>query len=86
MWPGPSGENGVIIVGSRHNRGAAVDVSLVDAAGNDLEMPTDYDDFSDKARPDWDGTSDTAKKKPRPAAQGHAGRGIHGLSHGMVAL
>ncbi|MEF2144851.1 MAG: M15 family metallopeptidase [Desulfovibrionaceae bacterium] len=58
----PKRENGVIIVGSRHNLGAAVDVSLVDAAGNDLEMPTDYDDFSDKARPDWDGTSDTAKK------------------------
>jgi D-alanyl-D-alanine dipeptidase len=26
--------------GSRHNRGAAVDVTLVDAKGNELEMPT----------------------------------------------
>jgi D-alanyl-D-alanine dipeptidase len=35
--------------GSRHNRGAAVDVTLVDAKGAELEMPTDYDDFSKSA-------------------------------------
>ncbi|MDQ7794896.1 MAG: M15 family metallopeptidase [bacterium] len=31
--------------GSNHNRGAAVDVTLVDLHGNDVEMPSDYDDF-----------------------------------------
>lgn len=35
--------------GSRHNRGAAVDLTLVDAAGRELEMPTGYDDFSEAA-------------------------------------
>jgi D-alanyl-D-alanine dipeptidase len=35
--------------GSRHNRGAAVDVTLVDANGNELPMPTDFDDFSERA-------------------------------------
>ena len=35
--------------GSRHNRGAAVDLTLVDSSGNDLDMPTAYDDFSNKA-------------------------------------
>ena len=36
--------------GSRHNRGCAVDVTLVDlATGNELSMPTGYDDFSAKA-------------------------------------
>ncbi|KAA3610417.1 MAG: peptidase M15 [Calditrichaeota bacterium] len=35
--------------GSRHNRGAAVDLTLVDSLGNDLKMPTDYDSFSEKA-------------------------------------
>ncbi len=35
--------------GSRHNRGAAVDVSLVDATTKELEMPTDYDDFTERA-------------------------------------
>lgn len=35
--------------GSRHNRGAAVDLTLVDANGRPMEMPTDFDDFSEKA-------------------------------------
>ncbi|GGA42241.1 M15 family metallopeptidase [Okeania sp. KiyG1] len=36
--------------GSRHNRGAAVDVTLVDLnTGKELEMPTEFDDFSEKA-------------------------------------
>lgn len=39
--------------GSRHNRGAAVDVTLVDLAGNELPMPTEYDDFTEKAHHDY---------------------------------
>ena len=36
--------------GSGHNRGAAVDVTLVNLSTNtELEMPTAYDDFSEKA-------------------------------------
>ncbi|MBJ6725003.1 D-alanyl-D-alanine dipeptidase [Geomesophilobacter sediminis] len=35
--------------GSSHNRGTAVDVTLVDATGKELEMPTGFDDFSPKA-------------------------------------
>ncbi len=30
---------------SNHNRGTAVDVTLVDEAGNELKMPTGFDDF-----------------------------------------
>ena len=33
----------------KHTRGTAVDVTLVDRMGNELKMPTGYDDFSDKA-------------------------------------
>ena len=33
----------------RHTRGTAVDVTLVDRAGNELKMPTAYDDFTEKA-------------------------------------
>ena len=33
----------------KHTRGTAVDVTLVDGMGNELVMPTLYDDFSDKA-------------------------------------
>lgn len=32
--------------GSRHNRGAAVDVTLVTSDKKEVEMPTKYDDFS----------------------------------------
>ncbi len=39
--------------GSRHNRGAAVDVTLVDAAGVELPMPTAFDDFSARAHRDY---------------------------------
>jgi len=41
--------------GSIHNRGAAVDVTLVDEDGNELPMPTGFDDFSEKAAIDYDG-------------------------------
>jgi len=37
------------VKGSRHNRGAAVDLTLVDRDGKELEMPTKFDDFSEKA-------------------------------------
>jgi D-alanyl-D-alanine dipeptidase/L,D-peptidoglycan transpeptidase YkuD (ErfK/YbiS/YcfS/YnhG family) len=35
--------------GSVHNRGSAVDVTLVDSEGKELEMPTGFDDFSTRA-------------------------------------
>jgi D-alanyl-D-alanine dipeptidase len=48
--------------GSRHNRGAAVDVTLVDrATGRELEMPTDFDDFTDRAHFDYPAVSAAAK-------------------------
>jgi D-alanyl-D-alanine dipeptidase len=35
--------------GSRHNRASAVDVTLVDPQGRELQMPTGFDDFSPRA-------------------------------------
>ena len=41
--------------GSRHNRGAAVDLTLIDLrTGRELPMPTGYDAFTVKARQDYD--------------------------------
>jgi D-alanyl-D-alanine dipeptidase len=41
-------------LGSRHNRGAAVDVTLVDIkTGKELPMPTAHDDFTPKAASDF---------------------------------
>ncbi|HKO55137.1 MAG TPA: M15 family metallopeptidase [Thermoanaerobaculia bacterium] len=40
--------------GSRHNRGAAVDLTLIDLrTGAELPMPTPYDDFTSRARQDF---------------------------------
>lgn len=39
--------------GSRHNRGYAVDVSLLDLYGNPVLMPTEYDNFTERARRDY---------------------------------
>jgi D-alanyl-D-alanine dipeptidase len=38
--------------GSRHNRGCAVDCTLIDKHGKELLMPTAFDDFTDKAHAD----------------------------------
>jgi D-alanyl-D-alanine dipeptidase len=38
--------------GSRHNRGGAVDVTLVDSKGNELAMPTEFDEFTARAYSD----------------------------------
>lgn len=44
--------------GSRHNRGCAVDLTLFDlATGEAVDMPSDYDDFSERAYPDYAGAS-----------------------------
>jgi D-alanyl-D-alanine dipeptidase len=45
----PVRRDGRPVEGSKHNRGAAVDVTLVDAAGRPLPMPTGFDDFSERA-------------------------------------
>jgi beta-N-acetylhexosaminidase/D-alanyl-D-alanine dipeptidase len=57
----PVVKDGVAVNGSKHNRGAAVDLTLVDAAGIELEMPTGYDDFSNKAHRNYRGGSDVAR-------------------------
>lgn len=42
--------------GSKHNRGCAVDLSLYRLAdGREVSMPSGYDDFSEKASPDYPG-------------------------------
>jgi D-alanyl-D-alanine dipeptidase len=41
-------------LGSRHNRGAAVDLTLIDlSSGQELLMPTLFDDFTERASPSY---------------------------------
>ena len=49
--------------GSRHNRACAVDVTLVDIkTKNELEMPTPYDDFTEKAHHNYNNLSENILK------------------------
>ncbi len=49
--------------GSRHNRGCAVDLSMFDLkTGKLVEMPSDFDDFTDRASPIYEGASRRQKK------------------------
>jgi len=42
--------------GSKHNRGCAVDLSLFDLrTGLEVEMPSGFDEFSERANPDYQG-------------------------------
>lgn len=43
--------------GSRHNRGSSVDLTLVNRNGKELEMPTNFDDFTEKAHGNYQGGS-----------------------------
>lgn len=48
--------------GSMHNRGAAVDVTLVDLMGKEVEMPTAFDDFSPRAGSEYPQVSEAATR------------------------
>jgi zinc D-Ala-D-Ala dipeptidase len=55
--------------GSRHNRGSAVDVTLVDGNGKELEMPTQFDDFTERAYSNDKDASALAKKNRQKLKQ-----------------
>lgn len=46
----------------RHNNGMAVDITLVDKNGIELEMPSEFDDFTERASPTRDDMTKEAKK------------------------
>ncbi len=50
---------------SSHSRGNTVDLTLVDEAGRELEMPTAFDDFTAKADRDYSDCSETAAENAR---------------------
>jgi zinc D-Ala-D-Ala dipeptidase len=65
--------------GSRHNRGAAVDLTLVRADGTELAMPTGFDDFTAKAHRDF-----TALPPEAVANRARLERAM--VKHGFVPL
>jgi D-alanyl-D-alanine dipeptidase len=65
--------------GSRHNRGAAVDVTLVDSEGNELPMPSDFDEFSERAHRDYVGGTEEQRRNRRLLQDAMERQGFSGL-------
>jgi D-alanyl-D-alanine dipeptidase len=58
----PIVQDGQPVAGSKHNRGAAVDLTLIDSRGIELEMPSRHDDFTERAHRDYRGNSARAQQ------------------------
>jgi len=75
----PVVRDGRPVAGSKHNRGAAVDLTLVDAAGRPLEMPTRFDDFTERAHRGWAGASPAARRNVTRLEEAMAAEGFEPL-------
>jgi D-alanyl-D-alanine dipeptidase len=65
--------------GSMHIRGAAVDATLVDAAGNDIPMPTDFDSFTPAALLEYKGRDQIVRGNLKLLQKAMAHGGFYGL-------
>lgn len=67
--------------GSRHNRGAAIDLTIADRkTGKDLDMGTGFDDFSPRAYRDYSDLPATVLANRRMLGQYMDAQGFTGLS------
>ena len=66
--------------GSKHNRGAAVDVTLVTLDGKDVEMPTEYDEFSRRAPHSYQGGTKESRRNRETLKQAMLKAGFRPLS------
>ena len=68
--------------GSRHNRGCAVDVTLIDlSTGEELEMPTTFDDFTAKAGHNYTDLPDTIIKNRKLLKETMENHGFSSYEH-----
>jgi D-alanyl-D-alanine dipeptidase len=66
FWDSVSGDKRNFVadpqLGSRHNRGCAVDLSLYElASGQVIPMPTEYDEMTTRAYPDYSGATPASR-------------------------
>ena len=66
--------------GSNHNRGAAVDVTLADKDGNELPMPSAYDEFSERAHAAYAGGTDAERQNRKTLKEAMEAEGFTGIS------
>ncbi len=67
FWDATSKENKRFVadpkLGSKHNRGCAVDLTLYDLkTGKEVKMPGEYDEMSDRSYPNYTGGTDTERQ------------------------
>jgi D-alanyl-D-alanine dipeptidase len=65
--------------GSMHMRGAAVDATLVDTAGRDVSMPTDFDSFTPAALLEYKGYDPAVRGNLKLLQKAMAHGGFYGL-------
>ena len=68
------------VKGSNHNRGAAVDITLIDKEGKELPMPSAYDEFSERAHRDYMKASPQEIKNREILQQAMEKEGFHGIT------
>ncbi len=66
--------------GSKHNRGAAVDITLVDKNGKELQMPTGFDNFTSRASPNSKSMTTQQRKNMTMLAKAMTASGFKQLS------
>ena len=66
--------------GSNHNRGAAVDLTLVDASGREVAMPSAYDEFSERAHSDYAGGTEEERVNRKLLRDAMEAQGFKGIS------
>lgn len=67
--------------GSKHNRAAAVDVTLVDKNGKEVKMPTEFDNFTAKASPNYKGMTSEQRKNLDVLSKAMKSAGFKTVSH-----
>ena len=66
-------------IGSMHMRGAAVDATLVNRAGREVAMPTQFDDFTPAAMLNYQGSNPVVRSNLKLLQKAMARAGFYGL-------
>ena len=66
-------------LGSMHNRGMAVDVTLTNLEGHEVPMPTGYDEFYEKAHRDYNDLPREAIQNRRILEDSMKAEGFRGI-------
>jgi D-alanyl-D-alanine dipeptidase len=66
--------------GSRHNRAAAVDLTLADSSGAELPMPSEYDEFTERAHRDYAGGTPEQLANRARLEEAMSAEGFEGLA------